>query len=320
MRTENFVRQNSILRFFPFEIFAISQIECARDQNQSTSVNIFSRNFKEENKSKNCADQQFQISIRRNGGNIYQAKSFENKILNKVTAESQKEKHHQLKWGRGYPNLACTWKRNNTCDECEIEQHRDATFFCSYHLFYKNILQCEEESGANRNAIKKVEMKIIVSCPTCDKRQSNESNQRYDPPKFRYVFSKKNFGKHQRKQWNRPENYDDLSQRQFNYGINVEEETYGAKDSAYNVQKKLIGFKRGFAVSNYERQQGDQSEKKSKKSHLKSVEPLPHKFRDNVVSAADEHLAEKKRDSLPISIQGHKFSETRSRPLITFMV
>ena len=84
-------KSNCSLRFLPFSIFAVAQIQGAGNQNHSSGVNIFSGNFEEENESKTSRYEQFQITIRRDGGNVHQAESLENKVLNKVTAESQKE-------------------------------------------------------------------------------------------------------------------------------------------------------------------------------------------------------------------------------------
>ena len=306
---------------FPLlEILAVSQIERTWNQNQGTCINILSGNFEEKNESKNCADQQFQISIRRNSGDVHQAKSFENEVLHEVTAKSQKEEHHQFERSRCQPNFACRRKRDKTCDKCKVEKHCNAIFFCSNHFLDENILQREKESCSDRNAIKDVELKIIIGCPSCNNRQSDESDQSCDPSKFCYIFAEKNFRQHQRKQRDRPENNNDLGQRQVNYGVDVEKETYCAKDSANNVQEKLVRFKRRSSLSNHERKQGNQSEKKSEKSYFESVQSLSHKFRNNIVGATDKHLAEKKRNSSPISIQGHKFSEIKSRLLITFMV
>ena len=318
MKATNFL--TSISHFFPFEIFTVSQIERARDQNQSTGVDIFSGNFEEKNKSENGADQQFQISIRSNGGDINQAKRFENKILNEVSTSPQKEEHCQFERSRSHPNFESCRKRNKAGNESEIEQHGDSIFFCRDHFFDENILQREKERCANRNAIKNVEMKIIIGRPTSDKRQSDESDQSCGPAKFRYIFAEKNLGQNQRKQRNRPENNDDFSQRQFDHSVDVEKETYCAKNSANDIQKELICSKRRLSAGNYERKQRDQSEKKSEKSYFEGAQSLAHKFRNDIVCAADEHLAEKKHDPLPVSIQDHKFSEIKSRLFITFVV
>ncbi len=320
MKNLNFSALNFHLGFLPFEIFAISQIESARNQNQSTRVDIFSRNFEEKNKSKNRADQQFQISIRSNSGYINQTECFENKVLNEVSASPQKEEHRQLEWSRSHPNPICRWEGNDTCDERKIEQHRNAIFFFGDHFFDENILQREKESRSNRNAIENVEMEIVVGCPTGNNRQSNESYQCRNPSKFCYILAEKNFGKHERKQRNSPENNNDFGQRQFNDSIDVEKKTHRAEHSTNDVQEKLICFKRRFSTSDHERKQCNQSEKKPKKSHLESVQSLSHEFRNNIVGAADKHLAEKKCNPLPISIQGHKFSEIKSESFITFMV
>ncbi len=320
MKTTNFFALNFRVRFFPLEIFAIPQIECARYQNQSACINIFSGNFKEKNKSKNGANQQLQISIRSNGGNIHQTKRFENKVLDKVSTSSQKEKHRQLKRSRSHPNFKGCWKRNKAGNKSKIEQHRNSIFFCGDHLFDENILQREKESRANRNAIKNIKMEIIVRCPTCDNRQSNKSNRCCDPSKSCDVFAKKNFGQNQRKQRNSPKNNDDFSQRQFDDGVDIEKKTYRTENPANDIQKDLICFESRFSMGNHKRKQCNQSEEKAKKSNFESIQSLAHKFRDNIVCAADKHLAEKKRNPPPISIQGHKFSEIKSRSFIAFMV
>lgn len=306
---------------FPFlEVFTVPQIESTRDQNQSACVNVFSGNFEKENESKDCGDQQFQVTIRRDGGNIHQTESLENKVLHKVSAKSQKEQHREFERSRSHPNFACGRERNHACDECEIEQHRDAIFFRGHHFFDEDILQCEKERCTDRNAVKDVEMEFIVGCPTRNNRQSDKSDQGCDPTEFCYIFGEKNFGKYERKQWDRPENDNDLGQRQFNHCVNVEKETHRAENSSNDVQEKLVCFKCGSSLRDYERKKCNETEKKSEKSHLESAQSLPHEFRNNIVGAADEHLTEKERDSPPISVQDHKFSETESRLLITFMV
>ena len=161
MKNLNFSALNFHIGFFPFEIFAISQIEGARNQNQSTGVDIFSGNFKEKNKSKNCADQQFQISIWSNSRHIDQADCFKNKVLNEISASSQKEEHGQFKWSWSHPDFTCRRERDDTCNERKIKQHRNAIFFFGDHFFDENVLQCEKESRADRNAIKNVEMNPI---------------------------------------------------------------------------------------------------------------------------------------------------------------
>ena len=306
---------------FPFfEIFAIPQIKSARDQNQGARVDIFSGNFEEKYEGENCADQQFQVTIRRNGRDIHQAESLENKVLHKVSSKSQKEQHCQFKRSRSHPNFVCGGERNHACNECEIEQHSDAAFFRGNHFFDENILQCEKERCSDWNAIKDVELEFIIGCPTRDNCQSDEANQSCDPPKFRYIFGEKNFGEHKRKKRDCPKNDNDLGQRQFNHGVNIEKKTYRAENSSNDIQKKLICLERRFSASDYKRKQGDQSEKKSEKSYLESAQPLPHEFRNNIVGAADKHLAEKEHDSQPISVQGHKFSEVKIWSFITFMV
>lgn len=313
-------KSNCSLGFPFFSIFAVSQVEGTRNQDQSSSVNIFSGNFEEKNKSKTSSYQQFQITIWRNGGDINQTKRFKDKVLNEVATEPQKEQHCQFKWGRSDPNLACGWKRNETCYERKIEQHRDSTFFCSDHFLDQNILQREKESSANRDAVKDVELKFIIGCPSCNNCQSDESGQSCDPSKFCYVFAEKNFRENKRKQRNSPENDNDFSQRQRDYSVNVEKKTYRAENSSDDIQEELIGFERRFSLRDHEGKQGDQTEKESEKSHLKGAKPLSHELRNYVVSTANKHLAEKEHDSLPISIQNHKLSETESELFITFMV
>jgi len=307
-------------RSFSSAVFAVSQIKSTRNQNQRTCVDVFSGNFEEKNEGETSTYQQFQITIRRNGGNIHQAESFENKILNKVSANPQKEQHRQLKRSRSEPNFTGSRERNQAGDKREIKQHRDAIFFRGDHFFYQNILQRKKKSRADRNAIKNVEMEFIIGRPSRDNCQSDESDQCCDPSKFGYVFTEKNFRKHERKQRNRPKNGNDFSQWQFDDGVNVEEETYRTENSTDDIQEKLICFERRSAMSDYERKQGNKTEKKSEKSHLESTESLPHEFRNNIVGAADKHLAEKKHNPLPILIQDHKFSEIKSKLLITFMV
>ncbi len=306
--------------FFPFDIFAVAQIQSTWNQNQRTGINIFSGNFKEENKGKTRGYKKFQVSVRRYSGDINQTKRSENKVLNEVAAESQKEEHQQLKWSRSQPNFTCRRERNKACDEREIKQHRDAIFFYGDHFFDDDILQRKKESSANRNTVKNIEMKFIVGRPSCDNHQSDESNQCCNPTEFCYIFGKKNFGKYQRKQWNSPENDNDLGQRKYNHRIDVEKETCRAKNSSNDIHKKLIRFESGLSLRDYERNQCNQTEKESEESHLKCTESLPHEFRNNIVGATDKHLTEKESDSLPISIQDHKFSEIKSRLFITFMV
>ncbi len=313
-------KSNSSLGFLPFSVFAVSQIESTRNQNQCARVNIFSGNFEEKNECKTSRHEQFQIAIRRDGRDVDQTKCFKNKVLNKVAAKSQKEQHCEFERSRSQPNFASCGERNKACNKREIKQHRDAAFFRGDHFFDQNILQCEKESGANRDAVKDVEMKFIIGCPSCDNRQSYESDQGCDPSKFGYVFSEKNFGEYEREQRNRPKNDNDLGQRQFDHSIDIEKETYRAENSSDDIQKKLVGFDRGFSLVDYKRKQSNQTEKKSEKSHLKSAQSLPYEFRNYVISAADKHMAEKKHDPLPISIQTHKFSETESGSFITFMV
>ena len=306
----NFAELNS--RFFLPAIFAVSQIECTRDQNQRAYVYIFPGNFEEKYKGEKCTHQQFQIAIRSDRGNIHQTKCFKYEILNKVAARSQKKEHYQLKRSRGRPNFAGSRERNNTCNKREVKQHRDTTFFCFDHRLYKDILQSEKESSADRNEIKNVKMEIVVGSPSCNNRQADESDQSHDPSKSCYIFMEENFRQNQRKQRNRPEDNHDLGQRQFDNCKNIKEKTYGTQNSANDIQKKLICFKRRFAFSDHERQQRDQSEKKSEKSHFKSVQSLPHEFRNYIVGAADKHLTEKKRDSLPIPIQSHELSDEKA--------
>ena len=313
-------KSNCTLGFLPFSIFAVSQIKGARNQNQSSGVNIFSRNFEEKNKSETSSHQQFQITIRRNGGDIDQTKRFKNKVLNEVAAEPQKEQHSQFKRGRSEPILVCGRKRNETCYERKIEQHRDSIFFRSDHFFDQNVLQCEKKSSSDWNAVKNVELEFIVGCPSCNNCQSDESDQGCDPSKFCYVFAEKNFRENKRKQRNRPENDNDFSQRQRDYSVNVEKKTYRAENSPDDIQEELIGFECRFSPRDHEGKQGDQTEKESEKSHLKSAKPLSHKLRNNIVGATNKHLAEKKHNALPISVQDHKFSETESGLFITFMV
>lgn len=313
-------KSTSDLCSFPFDIFAVAQIQSAWNQNQRAGVNIFSGNLEEKNKGKTSSYKKFQVTVWCYGGDIDQTKRFENKVLNEVAAKSQKEEHRQLKWSRSQPNFACRRERNKTCDECEIKQHRDAIFFFGDHFFDDDILQREKESSANRNTVKNIEMKFIVRRPSCDNRQSNESNQCCDPTEFCYIFGKKNFGKYKRKQWDSPENDNDLGQRKYNHRVDVEKETCRAKNSSNSIHEKLIRFESGFSLSDYERKQCNQTEKKSEESHLKCTESLSHEFRNNIVGATDKHLTEKESDSLPISIQDHKFSEIKSRLFITFMV
>jgi hypothetical protein len=313
-------KSNFSLEFLPFSIFAVSQIKGTRNQNQSSGVNIFSRNFEEKNKSKTSSYQQFQITIWRNSGDIDQTKCFKNKVLNEVAAEPQKEQHCQFKWSWSEPSLACSRKRNETCYERKIEQHRDATFFRSDHFFDQNILQREKESSANRDAVKDVELKFIIGCPSRNNCQSDESDQGCDPSKFCYVFVEKNFRENKRKQRNRPENDNDFSQWQRDYGVNVEKKTYRTENSSDDIQEELIGFECRFSLRDHEGKQGDQTEKESEKSYFKSAKPLSHKLRNYVVSTANKHLAEKEHDSMPISVQNHKLSEIESGLFITFMV
>ncbi len=298
-------------RFFPFKIFAVSQIKCARYQNQRADINILSRNFEEKHKCEKGTYQQFQIAIRGNCGNIHQTERFKYEILNKVAACSQKKEHYQLKWSRSYPNFTGGRERNNTRNKCEVKQHCDATFLRFNHGLYKDVLQSEKESGADRNEIKNIKFKIVIGSPSRDNCQSDKSDQSRDPSKPCYIFMKKNFGQNQRKQRNRPKNNYDLGQRQFNNCKNVKEETHRTQNSADDIQEKLIRFKCRFPLSDHERQKSHQPEKKSEKSHFKSIQSFTHEFRNNVIGAADKHLTEKKRDSQPISIQNHEFSDKK---------
>lgn len=316
----NHIKPNLRFFFFPFKIFTVSQVECAWNQNQRASVDIFSGNFKEKYKCKKSTDKQFQITIRSNRRNVYQTKSLKNKILNKVTAKSQKEQHSQLKWSWSQPNLTGCRKRNNTCDKSKIKQHSDAIFFCSHHLLYKDILQSEKKRCADRNTIQRIKSEIIVRIPCRNNRQSNETDQRYNPTKTCNIFPEKNSGQYQRKQWNCPKDDNNFSQRQFDNGVNIKKKTQGSENSSDNIQKQLICFKCRFVMSNNKGKQSNQSEKKSEKSYLESIQPLSHKFRNNIIRTADKHLTEKKQDSLPISIRGHKFSDAKSKLFITFMV
>lgn len=315
-----FVKLNSDRRpFFP-TIFVIFQIQCARYQNQRAGVNILPRNFKKKYKGEAGGDQQLQIAIRSNRGNIYQTKCFENKILNEVTAEPQKEQHRKLERSRSQPNFAGSRKSYDTCNESKIKQHRNTSFFSFNHLLYKNILQSEKKCRPDRDAIKGIKSKFIVGTQGCNNGQSDEADQSRNPSKTRDIFFEKNFGQNQRKQRNCPKNSYDFRQRQFDNGVNVKKKTHRSENSAYDIQKKLVCFKCRLAPSNYKGQQGDQSEKKSEKSHLECTQPLPHEFRNNVVGTADKHLTEKKSNPLPVSVQSHKLSDEKSDLFITFMV
>lgn len=298
-------------RFFLFKIFAVSQIKCARDQNQRASINIFPRNFEEKYKCEKGTYQQFQIAIRGDRGNIHQTECFKYEILNKVAPHSQKKEHYQLKWSRSRPNFTGGRKRNNTRNKCKVKQHCNTTFLCLNHRLYKDVLQSEKEGGADRNEVKDIKFKIVVGGPSRDNCQSDESDQSRDPSKSRYIFTEKNFGQNQRKQRNRPKNNHNLGQRQFNNRKNVKEETHRAQNSTNDIQEKLIRFKRRPALGDHERQKSHQPEKKSEKSHFKSIQSFTHEFRNNIIGAADEYLTEKKRDSLPISIQGHELSDKK---------
>ncbi len=320
MEITNPMELNSASRSFLSTIFTVSQIKCTRYQNQSTDVHIFPWNLEKKYESKKCAYQQFQISIRSNRGNIHQTKCFENKVLNEVTAEPQKKQYRQFEQSRSQPNFAGGRKSYDTCNKSKIKQHRNATLLRFNHLFYENILQSKKKSSANRNAIQDIKPKFIVRIQGCYDGQSDEADQSRNPSKTRDVFSEKNFRQNQRKQRNCPKNSYDFRQWQFNNGVNVKKKTYCSKNSAHDIQKKLICFKCRFALSNYKGQQGNQSEKKPEKSHLKCTQPLSHKFRNNIVDAADKHLTEKKHNSLPIFIQNHKISDEKSRLFITFMV
>jgi len=318
--TVNFAELNSVPRFSLSTIFAVSQIECARNQNQGANIYVFSGNFEKKYKGQKRTYQQFQIAIRGNCGNIHQAERFKYKILDKVAARTQKKEHCKLERSRHRPNFTGGWKRNNTRNECEVKQHRDATFFRLNHRLYKDILQSEKKSCTDRNKVKNIKVEIIIRSPGRNNSQSNKSDKSRNPSKFGYIFMEKNLGQNQRKQWYRPKNNHDLSQGQLDNSKNIQEKTYSTENSTNDIQEKLICFKRRFALSDYERQKGNQSEKKSEKSHLKSVQPLSHEFRNNIVGTANEHLTEKKRDSLPISIQSHKLSAEKSKLFITFMV
>lgn len=309
MEIANFAELNS--RFFLPAIFAISQIKCAWYQNQRAGINILSRNFEEKYKGKKGSYQQFQIAIRSDRGNIHQTKGFKYEILDKVAARSQKKEHRKLKWSRGRPNFACGRERNNARDKREVKQHCDTTLLRFNHCLYENILQSKKKSRADRNEVKYVKVKIVVGSPSRDNRQSDESDQGRNPSKPSYIFTEDNSGQNQRKQRNRPKNNHDLSQRQLNNGKNVKEETYRAQNSTNDVQEELIRFKRRFALSDYERQQGNQSEKKSEKSYFKGIQSLPHEFRNNIVGATNKHLTEKKRNSLPIPTQSHELSDKK---------
>ncbi len=320
MGITNFVKLKLHTRFFLSAIFAISQIKRAWYQNQSANVNIFSGNFKEKHKGKKCAYQQFQITIWCDSGNINQAKSLKNKILNEVSAQPQKKQHHQLKLCRKYPNMISGRKRHNTCYKSKIKQHRNAIFLCFNHLFYEDILQSKKKGCSDRNTIENIKMKFVVGIPCSNNRQSDEADQSCNPSKTCYIFSQKNFGQNQRKQRNCPKDNYNFSQRQLNNSVDVEEKTYSTENSTNNIQKNLVCFECGFAMSNYKRQQSNQAKKEPEEGYFKSVQPLSHEFRNNIIGTTDKHLTEKKRDSLPIFTQGHKLSDEKSRLFITFMV
>lgn len=302
------------------KIFAVPQIKRTWYQNQSADINIFPGNFEEKYKCEKSTYQQFQIAIRSNSGNINKTEGLKYEILHEIAPYPQKKQHCQLKRGRSYPNLAGHRKRHNTRDKSEIKQHCNSPFFGLNHFFYENVLKGKKESCSDRNHVKDIELKYIIGIPSCNNSQSDKSDERDNPAKISNILPEKNFGQHQRKQRNRPKNNHNFGQRQLNDGINIEEKTHCPENSTNCVQKKLICFKCGFALGNHKRQQCNQSEEKSKKCHLKSVQPLTHKFRNNIIAATNKHLAEKESNPPPIPIQSHKLSADKSRLFITFMV